>query len=62
MIRTTEHTVVVDVERPHKVASENRVLLARFANEDELRCNVREEVTENENQQEATPDVGSKRG
>lgn len=62
VIRAAEHTIVVKEDGLHNVVSVNRVLLARSASEYVIRCNVTEDVTNDYNKQEATPDVGNERG
>lgn len=61
VIHATENTLVIDMDGLHNVVSVNRTPLTRTANEDGLQCGVKEEVTDNDNQQGATPYVGSKR-
>lgn len=58
VIRTTEHTMVFDVDEVQNVASVNRVSLVRTTNDDGLQCGVTENVNNDDNKQEATPDVG----
>lgn len=60
-ICTTKLTVVVDADRLHNVVAVNRFLLACTANEDALRCNITEGVTEGDNKREATSAVANER-
>lgn len=62
VIRTMEHTVVVDVDGLHNVTLFNCVSLTCTTNKDELWCGIVEDATEGANQQETTPDVGRECG
>lgn len=62
VICTTERSVVFDVDGLHNVVPVNRVLLKRTSNEGKIRCNVTEDVTDNDNQREATTDVSDECG